>query len=74
MLRMQTSRSSRLTDLNEFEQNVYLSNSKLEHTTDESGRPAERPGAVEQDEIPTQLFTQETKLYRTLKTNEEISL
>ena len=32
-----------------------------------SGRPAERPGGVGQDGVPTELFAQETKVHRTFQ-------
>ena len=37
-------------------------------------RPAERPGEVGQDGVPTKLFAQETKVQRTLQGIEETSL
>ena len=39
-----------------------------------SGRPAERPGGVGQDRVPTELFAQKTKVYRTLQQIVEMSL
>ena len=39
-----------------------------------SGRPAERPGGVGQDCVPTELFAQKKKVYCTLQTHQEMSL
>ena len=66
--------------------NVYLSTSKPGDTTPVesktrtyhgrvgSERPAERPGGVGQDWVPTELFAQETKVHRSLQGIEETSL
>ena len=39
-----------------------------------SERPAERPGGVGQDWVPTEVLAQETKVYHTLQKIEEMSL
>ena len=39
-----------------------------------SERPAERPGGVGQDWVPTELFAQETKVHRSPQAIEETSL
>ena len=39
-----------------------------------SGSPAERPGGVGQDWVPTKLFAQETKVHRTFQSIEETPL
>ena len=39
-----------------------------------SGRPAERPGGVGQDWVPTELFAKETKVQRTFQRIEDTTL
>ena len=57
---------------------IYLSNPKpgqrTYHGRVRSERPAERPGGVGQDWVPTELFAQETKVPCTLQGIEETSL
>ena len=67
-------------DFPQLRLHVHLSNPPVEsktwtyHERVGSERPAERPGGVGQDWVPTELFAQETKVHRSLQGIEEPSL
>ena len=58
----------------EFTETPFESTTRTYHGQIGSRRPAERPGGVVQDRVPTKLFAQETKIHRTLQSIEETPL